>query len=355
MKCSPQNPNHPSRPHWALLCVAFAVSGLLYSAAVSADEQEQPAAADANANQQTADDAKVVDQTGDDILTQVREKLSSLDSLSCDLHQTVSFSGMQIIAAGRYVQASGDRVRLDFRLFPAKARQVGDQVSASPDGDSADSPDGPANSEEPEEMRGALTQVCDGNVLHTVYRNGEQVRVTRRNIRDVLAAARQSAALGADAGLKDLGVGGLRALLSRIQTDMEFAPVKESRIAEVRFYTLVGRWTPASMTRLFQVPEGTEVLPAEYLPEYVRILVDADSMLPRRIQYLKRSVTENETMVRPIVTLDLRNIELNKPLGNDVFAFSPPEGVSEEDVTDQTINLIQQLSTSPPSGTPPDQ
>ncbi len=185
-----------------------------------------------------------------------------------------------------------------------------------------------------------------------MYRNGEQVRVTRRNIRDVLAAAGEARSYGTDAALRDLGVGGIKALLGRIQSDMEFAPVQESVINGIHFYTLIGRWTPEALTRLFNVPEGTEVLPAEHLPEYVLVLIDAESLLPRRVQYLKRRNTPDASQVRPIVTLDFRSIELNKAVDDSTFAFTPPEGVSEEDVTEQTIDLIRRLSEGPAASGP---
>ena len=38
----------------------------------------------------------------------------------------------------------------------------------------------------PETARGELTQVSDGTVLFTLWKNGTNVRLTRRNLRDVM-------------------------------------------------------------------------------------------------------------------------------------------------------------------------
>jgi outer membrane lipoprotein-sorting protein len=352
MKSSPQKLTERCRLIVCVVATSVMLQGHQLPAAVSADESAQPSAS-AGAGAKPAapqSEKQQIDTPAAEILQKVNARLTEIDSLSCDLHQTVNFSGMQMIAAGRYLQASGERIRLDFRLFPVTVAQATDRIPENPDG--ATGADGDTNGDEAAEIQGALTQVSDGTVLHTMYRNGEQVRVTRRNIRDVLAAAGETKSYGTDAALRDLGVGGIKALLGRIQSDMEFAPVQESVINGIRFYTLIGRWTPDALTRLFNVPEGTEVLPAEHLPEYVRILIDAESLLPRRVQYLKRRNTPDASQVRPIVTLDFRSIELNKAVDDSTFAFTPPEGVTEEDVTEQTIDLIRRLSEAPAASGP---
>ena len=47
------------------------------------------------------------------------------------------------------------------------------------------------------------------------------------------------------------------------------------------------------------------------------------------------------------MTLDLRNVVLNETLPEDTFAFTTPDGVKEEDITEQTIQLIQQTIQAP--------
>jgi hypothetical protein len=345
MKCSPQNLSQRLK---LLTCVTFAASAVLWHGvltAQSAEESSQPPNDTGVANPPDGPAAGQNDPEATEILNDVKQKLDELDSLSCDLHQIVSYSGMKVVAAGRYVQASGNRVRLEFRLFPAMTTKSTDRIPASPDGEQS------AEDDEPD-LRGTFVQVSDGIVLHTLFENGGQIRVTRKNIRDVLTAAGDSKSYGTDAALRDLGVGGIKALLGRIQSDMEFAPVQRSTAGGTQMYRLTGRWTAEALARLFNAPADTAILPAEHLPEYVRILIDAESSLPRRIQFLKRNADPEAGVVRPIVTLDFRSIELNKNIDDSMFAFSPPEGVTEEDVTDQTIDLINQLSAAPVATVP---
>lgn len=48
-----------------------------------------------------------------------------------------------------------------------------------------------------------------------------------------------------------------------------------------------------------------------------------------------------------MVTLDLRNVVLNETLPEDTFVFTTPDGVKEEDITEQTIQAIQQAIQAP--------
>lgn len=380
MKCSRHSFSVPHIPGIRTLCVAIGLGLCLITPAESAAGQP-PANSDSPDRQTTADppaDAAAssgadssadagaaadppADADADSVLRQVTERLDGLDSLSCDLHQTVSFSGMQVVAGGRYVQATGNRFRLEFRLFPASPARPGDAIPASPDGvadaETADGGDsdraaGATSKTDKSEatVRGVLTQVSDGAVLHTYFRNGEEVSVTRRNLRDITAAAEESAAYDRTSALHDLGAGGIKALIARIRNDMEFAPVSTRTDGSTRLLVVTGRWTADAKKRLFDVEDDVEILPAEHIPEYARLLIDAESLLPRRIQYLKRGATAEKKQVRPIVTLDFRRIELNRAVSDETFTFSPPEGVAEEDVTEQTIELIRQLGQAPAEG-----
>jgi hypothetical protein len=193
--------------------------------------------------------------------------------------------------------------------------------------------------------------VSDGTILSTSWKNGETHRVTRRNIRDILAAAEASSSYDPKNAAMDLGVGGLRGLISRLQTTMEFAPVKSLKVGERRVFEVTGRWNEKVRKEIFRIPEGSLVDPRPQVPEYVRVYVDAETMLPRRIQFLKRSMNATEKMVRPMITLDLRNLVINEPVEDQTFVFqAPKENLPEEDQTEQVIEMIQkslQPTTAP--------
>ncbi len=100
---------------------------------------------------------------------------------------------------------------------------------------------------------------------------------------------------------------------------------------------------------LFRLREDAVVDPRPHVPEYVVFYIDAKTLLPRRIEYRKRAPDPAQKFDRPLVTLDLRNLVLNESLPAELFAFSAPEGVKEEDVTEQTIQAIQQSAETPDS------
>jgi hypothetical protein len=102
---------------------------------------------------------------------------------------------------------------------------------------------------------------------------------------------------------------------------------------------------------VFGLRQNVIVDPRPHVPEYVVLYIDAKTLLPRRIEYRKRAPDPAQKFDRPMVILDLRNVVLNENLPDDLFAFSAPEGVKEEDITAETIQAIQQTSQTP--GTTP--
>jgi outer membrane lipoprotein-sorting protein len=74
-------------------------------------------------------------------------------------------------------------------------------------------------------------------------------------------------------------------------------------------------------------------------------------MLPRRIQFLKRSMDPTAKMVRPLITLDFRNLVINEPVDDQAFVFKTPEKAVEVDETENVIQMIQQ-SLKPASTEP---
>ena len=318
--------------------------------AAFADEAQPPfeAAAPATVEVQelaVTDSPSSVAQSGDELLTQVRAKLEGLDSLKCELHQTAVISGMKLTAFGRYTEASGNRVHLQYHIFPL--------IQAKADDVKALALDAEAPTLNEADNRGILTQVSDGEVLYTSWKNGDAVKVTRRSIRDILAAALAVSNYDPQNAAMDLGIGGLRGLISRLQTSMEFAAAKPVKVGDRDFLEVTGRWNQRVRNEVFKMPEGAITIPQPFLPEYVRVYVDAQTLLPRRIQYLKRSLDPTQNIVRPMITLDLRNLVLNETVDDQLFVFQSSEGTPEEDLTQQVIQAIQQAGQPPEEGTQP--
>lgn len=299
--------------------------------------EADPAAANDSANSADVPDSRA-------LLDQVRSKLESLESLKCDLHETVSMSGMTLHAAGTYAEASGNRIHVEFRIFPGQPSSKEHLKQLAIDAEPVVLA--------PESSRGELTQVSDGTVVFTHWKNGANVSVTRRNLRDIMDAATKVADYDANHVAMDLGVGGLRGLISRIESLMEFAPVQTKKIGDAEFYVVRGRWNAKSRKELFQLADDVIVDPRPHIPEYVVFYIDAKTSLPRRIEYRKRAPDPAQKFDRPMVTLDLRNMELNVAIPDETFVFKTPEGVKEEDVTEKTIQAIRQ-SVQNAAGSPP--
>jgi hypothetical protein len=358
-----QNMNHKpqSLPRFTTLAAmaGFALGAACLTGLIPASpaDEAQPPAATATPDAPAADQTPAADvpqdtpaeaaasglPAADEILTQLRAKLDGLSSLKCDLHQTSLLAGMKLTASGKYTEASGNRVSLQYVIFPMVAEKSDDAKALALNAEPV--------AEDETKNRGVLLQISDGTILSTSWKNGENVRITRRNVKDILAAAQATTTYDPKNAAMDLGVGGLRGLISRLQTTMEFAPVKLIKAGDRDVYEVTGRWSEKIRKEVFKVPENTIIDPRPQVPEYVRVFVDVQTMLPRRIQFLKRSMNPTEKMVRPMITLDLRNVVLNEAIPDETFIFKAPENTPEEDQTEQIIQMIQQ-SLQPTSATP---
>ena len=134
------------------------------------------------------------------------------------------------------------------------------------------------------DARGSLTQVSDGAVLYSYIQNGTDIRVTRINISDVLKAAADVTNYEESRAVQDLGLGGLKTLFARFQNTMDFSKVRREVVGGMQLLVVNGRWNARIRKDLFQLPEDVEVIPQEFIPDYVRIYVDEATRLPRRIQ-----------------------------------------------------------------------
>jgi hypothetical protein len=294
--------------------------------AAQADDQGQ---ADAARGQ-------VIDTPAKDVLSKVRETLDGLDSLSCDLHETIVFSGQRFYAVGRYIQASGNRMRLEFRIFPSRAVKSSDADSAGIDAD----PEATENLQ----STGSLQQISDGSVLWSLWDNGGNKRLTRRNIREIMESVPETGSYKANQVLEDLGVGGMQSLLARVQMGMDFGKVREQTVGGTRFLVLTGRWSQKQRQEIFNINDPEAPLP-DFIPDYIRIYIDAEANLPRRVQYLKSSPDPARKLVRPMITLDFRQLSLNEAIADEVFTFdADDEGLVEEDLTPEVIDNIKQLT-----------
>lgn len=247
-------------------------------------------------------------------LDQTRQRLLSYESIKAKLVETVALGSRRFTVKGDYLQGRGAdlKLRLEFQV------KLGD-------------------------TEGALLEVCDGQVLWTRHQVGTDVRISRRDVRQILQAA-------ADNGLPDnlitveLGFGGLPGLFASIEKSMQFDQHKEDTADGQKLVVLEGGWKP-DMLKAWQGNNPKATLP-DYVPSRIRLYLDGESLFPRRILYLGRNA---EQLLRPMVSLDFTEVETNIPIPPAKFKFVPPEGVFPEDLTPQFLDQIKQRRQfSPP-------
>ncbi len=281
---------------------------------------------------------KPSDKTAAEVFAAAAETLDNAMGLSCDIRQVIAMSGLKFVADGKYAQASGNRFRLEYQIQPIRSVRNSDK-------NTVDDPLQPVGNSKT--ATGALLQVSDGSVLWSHWKNGDKQQASRRNIAEILKAVEDIPNYSTASSLQDLGVGGLQTLMSKLQTGMDFGAVQERSVAGKTLLVLSGRWSRKSLTEVFKVPEDIkDPILQGYLPDYVRIYVDTASNLPRRIQYLKRHPDPEQAKVRPIVTLDFRNLDLNPPFGESTFVIPrlTDDDITEADLTSDVIDNIKRLA-----------
>ncbi len=137
---------------------------------------------------------------------------------------------------------------------------------------------------------------------------------------------------------------------------MEFGSVMEQESGNQRYFVLSGRWSAQARKDYFGLTDDPAAVLPEYIPDYVRIYIDADALLPRRIEYLKKHPNPEQKQIRPAVVLDFRRINIKPAISGDTFQFKLPDGepIPEVDLTAQVIANLKQIAAgaAPASDTP---
>jgi hypothetical protein len=189
---------------------------------------------------------------------------------------------------------------------------------------------------------GSLLEICDGERLWSVTDIPKSKRVTRRDVRQILAAAEQARTQPDRALAADLALGGVPALLASLQRSMQFDGLKEESVDGRSLVIVQGRWNEEWRQKL-----GGDQLPP-HVPDLVRVYFASEALFPERIVYLKKA--DDKNYYRPLVDLQFRKVVLDAPLDDKLFEFTPPENVEPEDITRQ---YLDQLFPPKPAGPPP--
>lgn len=265
-------------------------------------QAEKPDAPDA-ASAKTAEQAL---QT----LREARTRIETYDSLKADLRETVLLATQRFQSKGTYLHARGNRVRLELQVTLKGA-------------------DG-------KPLEGTLLEVSDGSVMHSAHQIGEQQQITRRDLNNIFKAIEKYPSINSELLRAKLGVGGLPALLASLERSFLFTDYSHEAIKDSQYIVIGGGWKPSVLEHNRPKDADPNAPLAPYVPDYVRVYFDEQSLFPRRVFYFKKF----ENKLRPMLTLDFLNVQQNVPLSPDTFAYFPPERVVPTDITQQLIEQI---------------
>jgi hypothetical protein len=302
----------PSFP-WRAMLVA-AQDDARKSAAKSAGQtKKKPESKDSKDN-----DAAVRQQTAQfaaSLLARCRNTLhdDNVATYRADIDEDVHIGGRSFTAKGKYWKGTGRRFRLELNMV------VGEGKNAA---------------------KARMLQVCDGEVLMTEQVMGTRKRYTRRNVKQILAAAAAAQQAPANTLLSEFGLGGMSGLVASLEQTMVFDTRTSIPTRGKQAIQIEGTWNQQYATHWANWSQQTrqQQLPA-HVPERVRVLVDSDYYV-RKIDYLRRGADGKS--FTPLLSLSFRNIELNPKLDEKkLFQYVPEPGVYVEDTTAQYLQIFQ--------------
>ena len=300
----------PSLTFFAVTVVTFAVTSLLNATFAFG----QPAD---GAKEKAAGAAK--DSAATELFNQVRQELQKHQSIKAEMLQNVSIGDQQFKVTGHYLSSgntdSGLKLKLDYSVIPDQGAE------------------------------GKMLEVCDGKELWTMLTFPGSKRVTHRNILQIQKAV---AAVGEKSGPEaklniELGLGGLTALLASLDRTMVFDAIKQEPSDGHNRTLIQGHWKKEIAQRFPK--EKNDALPA-FVPDFVRLYVNPETLFPERILYLKKQ-PEKKTL-KSLVSLEFQNVVLDGPVDDESFVFDIPKDVIPEDITKNYVDRLTPPAEAPP-------
>lgn len=260
-----------------------------------------------------------------ELLREAKGRLFSYSSIQADLQEYVALGTRRFEATGRYVAGPFDplpKLRIEYQV------RVGN-------------------------TQGTLLEVCDGQLLLTQRTITQKtpksatgaeaapprIQVTRRDVNKILQTVYNEGGTPQAILQAELGLGGLPALMASLERSMVFESAERRTVNDRDYHVLQGRWKKEFIAELRKQFRQFGRDPDQYLPEFARIELDAETLFPVRITYWRNTGGENGPA--PGLTLEFSNIRLNEPVNPTAFVYIPPQDVDIVDVTDRFVESIQ--------------
>lgn len=278
-----------------------------------------------------------------EFLHDATNRLFGYTSLQAQVHEVISIGPKTLTATGSYAAGEFPRLRLEYQI------QVGN-------------------------TSGTLIEVCDSQVLRTLREirrtpvgtppdtstppastpKSESpapaekpiLKATRRDVRKILDSVRKQGTTPEAVLQAQLGLGGIPALLASFERTMLFDTYQAGTEGSRSPVIIEGFWKPEFKKGLSEQFAATGRDPNQFLPERIRIEFDAQSLVPTRILYLRRTAgPAANTPPAPLLSLEFRDIQVNSPIDPKIFDITLPPEVQE---LDQTESFIEQIEATKP-------
>jgi outer membrane lipoprotein-sorting protein len=266
-----------------------------------------------------------------DELIRARDEILKCSTIQAKIVETVAIYDRRYKAEGRYLQR-GLKPN-DWHMRLELALKVG-------------------------ESAGSLLEVCDGDVLWTSTlvdagrkpgrKEKKDQSLVRRNVTQILEAARKHGDQAESRVIAELGLGGIPGLLAAMQQEMKFTSMTEETLNGRPVVVIQGTWTDVFASRLMmqnpqQQPKSSLLPP--FVPDAVRISIDRETGFPHRFVYLKK--IPDRDVLRPMLTFDFLDVALNQPIDNSEFAYEPPSGLQPVELTKFYLDRLNSATAAP--------
>jgi hypothetical protein len=302
----------------ALLCVAFGAAALGQNPAPG---PAQPAPATA---------ATASEPLGDKLVAQAVANLEAIPSLTAKIRHRVDLLGRPLIGTGDYAQQGrgpGRAFRLDLQLRTSLSATSIEHVSNG--------------------QQLWMFEELDG------HENLALVDVARLQ-RGIPKLQSQP-----PSPLVWLSLGGLPKLLVGLQESFRFGHVIESRLDDLRVWTVEGRWNPTRLAQL--LPDQTAAINSgghvdlnqltPNVPHRVVLHVGADDLFPYRIEYW-RTETGDDGKSPPreklMAVMEWYEVQLGARIDPARFTYQPPAKLNPSDRTKEWLDRLG-LEDPPPA------
>jgi hypothetical protein len=259
---------------------------------------------------------------GDALLRHVIAGLDAQPSIAAKLRHRFDLLGRPMIGSGIYLQQGRGSERMI--LLDVNLQMTGQTARAQ--------------------------HVCDRNGLWLYEEFGATKNLSWVDVAR-LGRARPKSQGGSPTADIWLALGGLPKLLGGIEKSFQFGPVMESRLEDLRVWTIEGQWKPARLAQL--LPEQKETIeagkPADLtklvanLPDRVVLHFGADDFFPYRIEYWRSQPSDAPTKAKDpgklLVLVELYEVRLGGKIDPLQFVFEH----GDMKPTDRTQEFLDKL------------